>query len=134
MVEPGKKATRRAAGGSAGRLERRRVIGAYREDAQLRILRRALAGDFVQLLARDVDRDVGHRALELVEQVAHLHPRATPVLDERASRAGARGQLAGVAREDRLLGARGIVLGQLADLLEESGADVRRRRVPARAS
>ena len=56
-----------------------------------------------------------------VQQQTRLGGAARAELDE-LDRAGLRDQLAGDALEDRALGARRVVLGELADLLEQLGA------------
>jgi hypothetical protein len=58
-------------------------------------------------------------AQERLDQQARLRGAAAAELGERERRGTARGDLVGVVREDLVLGAREVVLGQLADLLEE---------------
>ena len=90
-------------------------------DAQARVLLDQPAGAGPQRALGDVDRHVaaqpagvGHR----VEQHAGLVGRARAQLDELA-RAGQLDDLGGARLEDRALGPRRVVLGQLADAVEE---------------
>ncbi len=87
-----------------------------------------LAGERLGAVAHhalgDVHRDVAlERAgrLQRVEQHARLGGGAGAELDE-LDRVGQLGDLRGALLEDRALGARGVVLGQLADLVEQVGA------------
>ena len=73
----------------------------------------------------DVERHVARRSVPAscmaLSSSARLGRRARPELDE-LGRAGQRGDLGRSALEDRPLGARRVVLGQLADLVEQLGA------------
>ena len=71
---------------------------------------------------RDVDRQIGPRLAELFEQQPGLEAAAAAEFDQLAIRADRLGHLGGVALEDRQLGARQIILVELADLVEERRA------------
>ena len=76
-------------------------------------------GGFGQVLARDVHRHEAHRPLQRREQQAHLAAGAGAELDDLRVRADALGQLRRMAVQQGQLGARRVVLGQLADAPEE---------------
>ena len=98
------------------------VIGADRDHRELWKIGGEPRRRAAQLLARNVDRDIGGRPIERLEQDAHLVAGAAAELDETAMRTDAGGDIGGETVEDRDLGARQIILGQLADLLEQSRA------------
>ena len=87
-------------------------------DEGVRVIAGQAAGRGQQVLAADVHRDVGGRAGEAVEQQARLAAGAAAVLDQDAARAEPGGHVGGVGLEDGQLAARGIILGQVANLLE----------------
>ena len=58
--------------GKAGSANGPRIIGADRDDRQFREVLGERGGGFAQMLARDVDRHVGGRPVERLQQDAHL--------------------------------------------------------------
>ena len=94
-------------------------------DAETGVIEGDGFGGAQEVLAGDVDRDVGSDAFEAiqrVEQEADLEAAAAAVLDQCAVGAKATGHGRGVALEDREFGAGGVVLLQLGDGIEERGA------------
>jgi len=75
-----------------------------------------------QRVARDVDGDVARRGQER-QPAFRLAAVAGAKVDELAAAAHQRGDLVAVLREDRSLGARRVVFGQLADCAEKRAAD-----------
>ena len=76
----------------------------------------------VQVFCRDVDRHESRWTLQRAEQQADFLQRAGAELDQLGLRAYAFGHLGGVLAQDRELGAGGVVLGQLADAVEQRRA------------
>ena len=76
----------------------------------------------MQVFRRDVDWHESRRTLQRAEQQADFLQRAGAELDQLGLRAYAFGHLGGVLAQDRELGASGVVLGQLADPVEQRRA------------
>jgi hypothetical protein len=123
-VEPGKNATGRSPGARAGERERACEVGAERTHVEPRVDGPDLVGDAPELRRRDVHGHVRRRRDERVEQQPHLQPGPAPVLDEHRARAEVPGEFGRARLEDLQLRARQVVLGQLADPLEQRGAGV----------
>jgi hypothetical protein len=94
-------------------------VRAEREHLERGVVDAQRERSLVQVLARDVDRHVRRGPLEAVEQQPRLRAAAAAVFDEQGACADARCHLARVRTQDRELGARRVVLGEGADLLEQ---------------
>src|SRR5229473_2201207 len=79
-------------------------------------------GGRAQIVARDVDRHIGRRRLERLQEDAHLAAGTAAQFDEPAMRAEMPGNSAGIFLEDRDLGAGQIIFRNLTDLLEQGRA------------
>ena len=95
------------------------VVGHDGLHREARVIGTQGIGGGLEVLARDVDGQIALRRLQRIEQQPHLDQRARAELHDLGPRADLRGDLAGTLREDAQLGARGVVLGQLADAVEE---------------
>ena len=80
------------------------------------------AADAMRKLARDFHRRVGNRAMQRSQQEPRLDACAAAVLDEMNIGSQKVGHLRQMLVHDSQLGPRRVVLGQLADLLEQLGA------------
>ncbi len=101
--------------------ERPRIVGAHRDDREAGKIPGERSRGSPQLRGGDVDGEVGHRR-ECLDEDARLAAAAAAVLDQRAPRPEALRHVARVRAHDRDLGARRIVLGQLADRVEQRAA------------
>jgi hypothetical protein len=81
-----------------------------------------LVGGLAHHALGDVDRHVALRALHRVEQHARFERGTGAQLHELAGRVGRRDDLGRASAQDRRLGAGRVVLGELADALEQLGA------------
>src|SRR5229473_1285451 len=79
-------------------------------------------GGLAEIFARDVDRHIGGRRLERLQEDAHLAAGTAAQFHEPAMRAEMRRDRAGIFLEDRDLGAGQIVFRNLTDLLEQGRA------------
>src|SRR5713101_147211 len=102
--------------------ERTGIIGADRDDAQLGEIGGEPGGGLAEIFARDVDRHIGGRRLERLQEDAHLAAGTAAQFHEPAMRAEMRRDRAGIFLEDRDLGAGQIVFRNLTDLLEQGRA------------
>jgi hypothetical protein len=91
---------------------------------QRRIVARDCARGVEQVIARDVDGHVRGRRFEMIEQLARLRTGAAAELDDRSIRADLMRHVAGVRTHDLQLGPREIVLGQLANAVEQKRAEL----------
>jgi hypothetical protein len=110
-----------AAGTQHGQLGQRldaREVGHDRQHAQAGVQRRQVRHRLAQELPRDVDRQVGLRRVERIEQQARPAAGAAQ-LDDDGARPGRGGHLVRARPEDLQLVARGVVLVQARDLLEQ---------------
>ena len=103
-------------------LEPLREVLAQPGHRDLRLLALQLAQRVAQEVDRDVDRDVARR-LEQRKQRRRLGAVAGAEIDQRHARADRVGDRGAVGGEDRRLGARRVVLGQLGDRLEQMRAE-----------
>ena len=97
------------------------VVGAHTVDVEPGEGLRETCGRRLHRLAGDVDGHV-QRGPQLLDQDARLAARTAAELDQLAVRAEELRHRGGMLAHDGELGARGIVLGQLADLLEQTAA------------
>ena len=74
------------------------------------------------MIPRDIHRDISREARQAVQQNTRLDAAAAAVFDQQGVRTDQRGHLCGIALHDRCLRARRVVLGKLADLIEQSRA------------
>src|SRR5919202_4932614 len=96
-----------------------RVVGAHRFNPQPRIRVGQLVGRTLMLLARAVDRHVSSGSLQVIQEDARLGAAAAAILDEQYVGAEQRGDVGAGLAHDARLGARGVVLIELRDLLEQ---------------
>ena len=101
---------------------RGREVLAEAGERDLRLLALELAQRVAQELDRDVDRDVAAR-LEEREQARRLRAVAGAEVDQRDAGADRFGHRRAVVGEDRRLGPRRVVLGELGDRLEQVRAE-----------
>ena len=70
------------------------------------------------MFARNIDRHIGGRLDQRVEQVTDLLARAAAKLDQRRPAADQVGDFAGMCAQQGLFGARRIIFGKIADRVE----------------
>ena len=105
-----------------GELQFLKIIGADRQDLERGHGVAQFDGGVDQALLGDIDRHVGDRIFELLEQHARLNSRAGAEADQLDVRADRFRHLAAVAPQQLRLRPRDVILGQLADFLKEIGA------------
>ena len=108
------------------------------------IIRAQPVGGRFEKFPGNIERGIGAGRLKRVEQDPRLDCRAGPVLDQHGARTGLARNLRRIRRENRGLGARGIIFGQLRDVFEQlrsglviepaRGNHLRRRARPAQTS
>ncbi len=99
--------------------ERLQIIRADREDFERRHFLAECFGGFRQALFGNVDWQISDEILQMAEQHPRLDPRARAKADEFGIVADRFRDLGTVMAQDLRLGPGHVILGQLADLLEE---------------
>src|ERR1051326_1956490 len=102
-----------------GQLERFEIIGRNWENLQRRKHFSKARARFLELLLRDVDRYINARIAQFFEQDARLRSRAGAETDQFDLRTERVPHLRAMQSQNLDLSARDVVLGQLADLLEQ---------------
>ena len=74
------------------------------------------------MIAGNIHRHIAGRIRQLIQQQAGLHAAAAAELHQQDALAEQRGHVRAVVAHDLQLGTRGVVLGQLADLIEQRRA------------
>lgn len=105
-------------------MERLGKIRTYRQDIDAWIGCRDSIRRPPQGRAGDVDRYIGYRRRQVVQEPARLDAAATSVLDKRHPWPNLRCDLGGMLTHDRQLGASRIVLLELTDSLEQLGTSL----------
>ena len=102
-----------------GQGERDRVVRAHGDDFEPRVgLGQPLAG-LDEMLSGNIDRDIGHVALQGVQQDSHFIAAAAAVLDQQRIPADEVGDLPGAIPQNQELRSRGVVLAQPGNPLEQ---------------
>jgi hypothetical protein len=108
--------------GRAGQCERPCEVGANRKDLDMHEAARQRVGRVAQVGFGNVDGDIGRRRFELLKQESRFNAAAAAVFDQPAVGAQQRRHGLAVTAHDRQLGARRVILGQLADTVEQPRA------------
>ena len=114
-----------ARGPAAGRQRQREFrieVGDDRHHLERRVRRRQSGRRLHQEVARDVDRHVARQRRQRIQQQPRLGARAAARLDQQRALADRGGDRADVLAQDRRLDPRQVVLGLLADPLEQPRA------------